>query len=92
MVDPSESKRDQAVEVLCEILTRLPCSGVLRLATFVDLVVEAAKEEVRAELAEDRYNQMRRIIAKCNEPWTQAFWAEWEDVKAKREAAGKNTE
>jgi hypothetical protein len=51
MTEPGESKRDQAVEALCQILATLPCPGI-RMATFVNLVIDAAKEEVRAELAE----------------------------------------
>jgi hypothetical protein len=96
MSELGESKRDQAVEVLCEILARLPSPGTTRPTTFVGLVIDAAKEEIRAELAEQeeerRWQEMERIFWMNDGPQTPEFWEEWDALTAKREAAGKSTD
>jgi hypothetical protein len=95
MGEPGESKRDQAVKVLREILATIPYWGD-RSATFVDLIVDAAKEEIRAELAEqeeeDRWHWMNLILGLCDGPQSPAFWEEYGALKAKRAVAGKSTE
>jgi hypothetical protein len=98
MGEPGESKRDQAVEVLCEILARLPCPGITRPATFVGLVIDAAKEEIRAELAEqaeeDRWHVLKAMVdGSTTSHWLGGeFVEEWRALRAKREAAGKSTD
>jgi hypothetical protein len=63
----------------------------------VDLIVDAAKEEIRAELAEQaeerRWHRMKAIAdAPCDGPLGNDFWEEWQALKAKREAAGKTVD
>jgi hypothetical protein len=96
MGEPGESKRDQAVKVLREILATIPYWGD-RSATLINLIVDAAKEEIRAELEEReeerRWHAMEAVIGEpgmfCS--LGREFWAEYQALKAKRAAAGKGT-
>jgi hypothetical protein len=96
MDEAGESKRDQAARALNNFLGTYPYHHRDTPRFVVDLIIDAAKEEIRAEMAEqdeeDRWWQMRRIIGMCDGPQTDAFWEEYLALKAKREAAGKSTE
>jgi hypothetical protein len=97
MAETGESKRDQAVVALCKILASAPYRDVARLTTFVGLIVDAAREEIRAELAEEaeerRWHALNAAVYGPDDgPLGEAFWEEWRALKAKREAAGKSTD
>lgn len=96
MGEASESKRDQAARVLGNLLETTPYHHRDTIPLLVGLIVDAAKEEIRAELTEeyeeDRWWEMRRIIGMCDSPNTPEFWEEYRELKAKREASGKSTD
>jgi hypothetical protein len=93
MDEAGESKRDQAAKMLGRILA-MPYRST-QLATLVGLIIDAAKEEIRAEMAEQaeerRWQEMERTIS-LETPHSPMFWEEYRALKAKREAAGKSTD
>jgi hypothetical protein len=97
MAGASESKRDQAARVLSNLLATTPYQHPDTIPLLVDLIVDAAKEEVRAELAEReeerRWHALKAAVdGSFDGPLGEAFWAEYCPLKAKREAAGKDVD
>jgi hypothetical protein len=107
MDEAGESKRDQATRALTNFLGTYPYHHRDTPRLVVALIVDAAKEEIRAELAErdeedrwhelteqdaeDRWHEMRNIKL-FDGPQSRAFHEEYRALKAKREAAGKETD
>jgi hypothetical protein len=96
------SKRDEARDQFAMWITAAIDNGravswdrvnVERIRSVVDLIIDAAKEEIRAELTEqaeeDRWHWMNLILGLCDGPQSPAFWEEYRALKAKREAAGR---
>jgi hypothetical protein len=98
MAEASKSKRDQAAKVLSNLLATTPYQHRDTIPLLVDLIVDAAKEEIRAELAEQaeerRWQEMKAAVSEASMPhWlSREFCEEWRALRAKREAAGKSTD
>jgi hypothetical protein len=101
------SKRDEAKEAF-EIWIRVGANNdpdmpwtnddIKEVHFVVDLIVDAAKEEIRAELAEQAEEQhWHNLKAMADGPGMphslgREFMEEWRALKAKREASGKSIE
>jgi hypothetical protein len=97
------SKRDEARDQFAMWITAAIDNGRAvswdrvntdRIRSVVDLIVDAAKEEIRAELAEQeeerRWHWMKAVAGgPSDEILGREFWAEYQALKAKREAAVK---
>jgi hypothetical protein len=97
MGETGESKRDQAVAMACETLVTFYPGEKDRTAALVNLLIDAAKEEIRAELAEqaeERHWRWMKAVADgpSDEILGREFWAEFLALKAKRKAMGKSTD
>jgi hypothetical protein len=102
MSETGESKRDQAARALSNLLDTTPYQHRDTIPLLVGLVIDAAKEEIRAELAgreeqaeERRWHRLKAMIDGPDAgplPLGEEFWAEYWALKAKRKAAGKGTE
>jgi hypothetical protein len=100
------SKRDEARDQFAMWITAAIDNGravswdrvnTERIRSVVDLIVDAAKEEIRAELAEQAEEQhWHRMKAAADNSggvyYGQEFWEEWRALKAKRKAMGKSTD
>jgi hypothetical protein len=95
MSEAGESKRDQAARALSNLLDTTPYHHRDTIPLLVGLIIDAAKEEIRAELAEqeeDRWHWMNLILGLCDGPQSPAFWEEYGALKVKRAAAGKKVD
>jgi hypothetical protein len=101
--DPGESKRDQAARVLSNLLATTLYQHRDTIPLLVGLIVDAAKEEIRAELAEQaeqaeerRWHALKAVADNSDGVYlgleAREFWEEYRALKAKREAAGKSTD
>jgi hypothetical protein len=100
------SKRDEARDQFAMWITAAIDNGravswdrinTERIRSVVDLIVDAAREEIRAELAEqaeERHWRWMKAVASgpSDEILGREFWAEFLALKAKREAAGKKVD
>jgi hypothetical protein len=101
------SKRDEAKEAF-EIWIRVGANNdpdmpwtdddIKEVHFVVDLIVDAAKEEIRAELAEQAEERRWHALKAMVDGSTTSHWLggefveEWRALRAKREAAGKSTD
>jgi hypothetical protein len=97
MGEAGESKRDQAARALTNFLGTYSYHHSDAPRFVIDLIVDVAKEEIRAELAEQaeerRWCTLKAAVdGPADGPLGEKFWAEYWAAKAKREAAGKSTE
>jgi hypothetical protein len=97
---PGESKRDQAVRAFSNLLDTTPYHHRDTIPFLIGLIIDAAKEEIRAELAEQaeerRWHAMKAVADHPDGVYlgleAREFWAEYWALKAKREAAGKTVD
>jgi hypothetical protein len=94
---PGESKRDQAARALSNLLDTTPYQHRDTIPLLIGLIVDAAKEEIRAELAEQaeerHWHELKAVVDEPDDaPLGREFWAEYRALKSRREAAGKSTD